>query len=79
MRLHQTSELIIDTSEEDQFFNLNIDVTFNKAPCQILGLDIVDVTGVHMVDIAGTLHKNVLDENGNVLRNIDALAQVIPD
>jgi hypothetical protein len=32
-----------------------------------------------MVDIAGTLHKNVLDENGNVLRNIDALAQVIPD
>lgn len=66
--------MIIDTTEEDQFFYLNIDITFHKAPCYIISLDLVDVTGVHMVDIEGTLHKNVLDKNGMFIKNLDGLA-----
>jgi len=73
--------MIIDTSEEDQFFDLNFDITFHQAPCYILGLDIVDVTGVHMVDIEGTLHKNVLDKNGKFIKNLDGFAATnkLPD
>lgn len=61
-----TSEIIIDTSEEDQFvsifflkiqFNVNLDITFQETPCSILSLDIVDVTGVHVVNIGGYLEK----------------------
>ena len=67
--------MIIDTNEEDQFFDLNIDITFPKAPCPILSLDLVDVTGVHVVDIEGTLEKHVLDKNGNLLKEIDVIAK----
>jgi len=60
----KTSELTISESEEDQFFNLNINVTFPYVPCAILSLDIVDVTGVHMVNLEGRLHKHTLNEFG---------------
>jgi hypothetical protein len=55
--------------------DLNLDITFPYAPCSILSLDIVDVTGVHVVNIGGRLHKNVLDKNGAVIRTYDALAE----
>lgn len=51
---------------------MNIDITFPNAPCPILSLDIVDVTGVHVVNIEGRLHKNVLDPSGKKMFTIDA-------
>jgi len=36
-------------------------------------LDIVDVTGVHIVNIAGFMQKRVLDETGAVIHFYDAL------
>lgn len=44
-------------------------------PCSILSLDIVDVTGVHVVNMGGRLHKNVLDRTGKVIRTYDALSE----
>lgn len=55
-------------------FTLNIDLTLPKAPCAILALDIVDVTGVHEVNIEGRLHKHALDENGKVKHVTDAVS-----
>lgn len=75
MSFQKTSELIIETIEVDQFFDLNLDITFPQTPCSILSLDIVDVTGVHVVNIGGRLHKNVLDRNGKVIRTYDALSE----
>jgi hypothetical protein len=37
----------------------------HRAPCHILSLDVVDVTGVHVVDVGGKLHKYRLDKHGN--------------
>ena len=45
-------------------FTLNLDIVLPKAPCAILSLDVVDVTGVHDVNIEGRLHKHALDSNG---------------
>jgi len=73
LSFQSTSEMIIDTSEEDQFFNLNLDITFPETPCSILSLDIVDITGVHIVNVGGFLHKKVLDKYGKVVREYDAL------
>ncbi len=46
-----------------------------KAPCAILALDVVDVTGVHEVGIEGRLHKHSLDEKGKRKGIVDALKQ----
>jgi len=50
-------------------------LTLPKAPCAILALDVVDITGVHEVGVQGRLHKHSLDENGKVKGSVDALAQ----
>ena len=42
-----------------------MNITMHKSPCHILSLDVVDVTGVHVVDVAGKLHKYRLDRQGN--------------
>lgn len=73
MSFQSTSEIIIDTSEEDQFFTLNLDVTFPETPCSILSLDIVDVTGVHVVNIIGTMEKRVLNPQGKVINTYSAI------
>lgn len=39
----------------------------HRAPCHILSLDVVDVTGVHIMDVGGTLYKHRLDPNGHYL------------
>ena len=56
-------------------FLLNIDLTLPKAPCAILALDIVDVTGVHEVNYEGRLHKHALDTDGKIKGVTDALRQ----
>jgi len=53
MSISKQSELIIDVSLEEQFIDANLNITLPRAPCHILSLDIVDVTGVHEVNIAG--------------------------
>ena len=42
-------------------------------PCSILSLDVVDVTGVHDVNIEGRLHKHNLDSYGNRKGVVDQL------
>ena len=54
---------------------LNIDLTLPKAPCAVLALDIVDVTGVHEVNYEGRLHKHALDTDGKIKGVTDALRQ----
>jgi hypothetical protein len=44
-----------------------------RAPCHILSLDIVDVTGVHVVDVSGKLFKHRLDKNGQMIGFHDAV------
>lgn len=39
----------------------------HKAPCHILSLDIVDVTGVHVVDVQGKLFKHKIDKEGKYI------------
>jgi hypothetical protein len=45
-------------------FTLNINVTFPYAPCPILSLDIVDITGVHMINLDGRIHKHTINPDG---------------
>lgn len=53
--------------------DINIGITMPSCPCHILSLDIVDVTGVHVVNVEGRLFKHRLDQNGVTLSTKDAV------
>jgi len=62
---------MIDVNSGEEKLHINMDITLSKAPCAPLSLDIVDVTGVHVVDIEGKLQKIRLDKNGKEIGAID--------
>lgn len=55
---------MIEINSGEEKLHINMDITLQYCPCHILSLDIVDVTGVHVVDIEGKLQKFRLDKNG---------------
>lgn len=61
---------MIDVNTGEEKLHINMDITLPKCPCDILSLDIVDVTGVHVVDIEGKLHKYRLDERGKQIGEV---------
>lgn len=46
---------MVDVNSGAEKLHINMDITLPKCPCGPLSLDIVDVTGVHVVDIEGKL------------------------
>ena len=68
------SEIMIDVNSGEEKLHINLDITLQKTPCDVLSLDIVDVTGVHVVDIEGKLVKHRLNEAGEeigIMAHID--------
>ena len=77
MQYQKSSEVLIDVNTELNKvryldnkclqLNINMNITMHKAPCHILSLDIVDVTGVHVVDVQGKLFKHKIDKEGKYI------------
>lgn len=59
--------MLVDISHHDDRLNINIDIVFPKMPCDVLSLDVQDVMGTHVVDIAGSLYKKRISPDGKVL------------
>lgn len=64
---HTYSSLFIGTSHRSDVFHANIDITFPKMPCDVLGLNYRDQLENAINDYYGELHKHRLDKNGNDL------------
>jgi hypothetical protein len=73
IRSESHAELVIDTSHRDDFVNINLDIVFEKMPCDVLSLDVQDIMGTHKSDIMGDLKKHRIDKNGKVLSTESAL------
>jgi hypothetical protein len=73
MKSESHAELIIDTSHRDDFVNINVDVTFNRMPCDVLSLDVQDIMGTHKTDLMGDLKKHRLSKDGKILSTESAL------
>lgn len=67
------SEMLVDVSHHDDKLNINVDIVFEKMPCEILSLDVQDVMGTHIVDISGSLFKKKLNSNGEVISQVSML------
>ena len=70
------SDMLVDISHHDDRLNINIDIVFPKMPCDVLSLDVQDVMGTHVVDIAGSLFKKKIDKDGNVISQTSALDHI---
>lgn len=47
-----------------------MNVSLPYVPCHLISLDVVDITGVHLVDVGGLVHKHRLDVNGKRMEAI---------
>lgn len=65
--------MLVDISHHDDKLTINVDIVFDKMPCEILSLDVQDVMGTHNVDIAGNLYKKGLDQDGEPVSVTNAL------
>jgi hypothetical protein len=45
--------MLVDISHHDDRLNINVDIVFPRMPCEIISLDVQDVMGTHIVDVAG--------------------------
>ena len=67
-----SSNMIIQTSHTSDKFHINIDIEMPRMPCDIIGLDVEDNMGYHIVDYYGEMHKTRMDSLGNML-DIDTI------
>ena len=73
MKVETKSDMLVDITHHDDRLNINIDIIFPRIPCDILSLDVQDVMGTHIVDIAGSLFKKRLNSNGDVINEYSML------
>lgn len=59
--------MIIQTSHLSDKFRINIDIEMPRMPCDVIGLDVEDNMGYHIVDYYGEMHKTRMDSDGTML------------
>jgi hypothetical protein len=47
-----------------------MNISLPYVPCHVLNLDVVDITGVHLVDVGGLVHKHSLDVKGKRISSV---------
>jgi hypothetical protein len=64
LNFQKSSEIMIDINSGVEKVHINLDIALYKSPCAPLSLDVLDVTGVNLVDINGNINKIRLDKEG---------------
>ena len=62
-----SSGMLIQTNHDDDKFHINLDIEMPFMPCDVVGLDVEDSMGYHIVDYYSDLKKARLDADGNIL------------
>lgn len=71
LTIRRESSMFIDEARGTDKLQVNMDVIFPKAPCDVLSLDAQDVMGNHEVDIHGNMFKYRLSKEGTVLEKVE--------
>ncbi|CDW90970.1 UNKNOWN [Stylonychia lemnae] len=67
LNVETKSDMLVDISHQDQKLNINVDIVFERLPCEVVSLDVQDVMGTHLVDVQGSLVKRRIDRLGNII------------
>jgi hypothetical protein len=73
MTIEVDQELFVDITR-NQKLTINIDMTFPHLPCDLLSLDVMDVSGETQNDVARGLKKIRIDKDGKVIEAKKAAA-----
>ncbi|KAJ2507151.1 ER-derived vesicles protein erv46 [Coemansia sp. RSA 2052] len=65
-RVDVAAELVVD-SERMEKMHINLDVAFPRAPCMLLGLDVMDSSGEQQVNLFQHVAKTRLAKDGTVI------------
>jgi hypothetical protein len=57
VEIKTSSEILVDLSNNSETLKINIDMTFDHIPCNILSVNAQDIMGTHSIDIEGTIVK----------------------
>ena len=58
---------MVDVDSGDEKLLVNLDISLPYCPCDVLSLDVVDVTGVRVVDVEGKVEKMRIGKEGEEL------------
>jgi len=64
--VQSVDKLAVDLSTDEQL-QINVDFTFPHLPCNLLSLDVMDVSGEQHLDVDHNVFKKNVDENGNLV------------
>lgn len=48
MTVEAKSNMFVEEKHHDDRLNINVDIIFPKMPCEVIGLDIMDIMGTHI-------------------------------
>ncbi|KAK9238941.1 endoplasmic reticulum vesicle transporter-domain-containing protein [Lipomyces kononenkoae] len=65
-RIVNRPELIVDKTRGERL-NINLNITFPTIPCEILTLDVMDVSGEQQTEVTHGIIKTRLNEDGSVI------------
>lgn len=68
--IRRESSMFIDEFKGSDKLQVNLDITFSKAPCDVICLDATDIMGNHEVDIHGNLFKHRLSRDGTEIEKL---------
>ncbi|KAJ1824719.1 ER-derived vesicles protein erv46 [Coemansia sp. RSA 2671] len=76
-RVDTLAELVVD-GERMEKMHINLDVTFPRAPCMILGLDVMDSSGEQQVSLFQHMAKTRLSKDGSVIGLDESAKPTVP-
>lgn len=76
IQIDTKTEIMVDIRHHDDKLNINLDIVFPKMPCELLSLDVQDVMGTHIADIAGSLYKKRISKTGEFISQTSMIDMV---
>eukprot|EP00457_Paulinella_chromatophora_P008074 gb/GEZN01008101.1/.p1 GENE.gb/GEZN01008101.1/~~gb/GEZN01008101.1/.p1 ORF type:complete len:331 (-),score=47.64 gb/GEZN01008101.1/:447-1439(-) len=72
-RIELNHEMFVDATEETgnehAMLQINMNISMPAIPCIVISVDAQDVMGSHVVDVGGTVHKQRLSKEGEIVRD----------
>lgn len=62
-----TDEMVVEYNQDHKYFNLSVDVTFFKAPCAMLSMNLIDPKKVNVMHASTDIYKTRLSQSGKVI------------
>jgi len=67
LQFEMKDEMVIDQNQDQKYLNVSLDVTFPKAPCSVLSMNLIDPKRANIMHASAELFMTRLSREGKVL------------